>query len=376
VFTEATSSLLNQSVGAIMRPVGRLAAGASLETAAARLREDSGTLVAVVDRDLLVGAVTERLLAFALADGASPTDPVEAFMFEAPTLPPYATAAEALRKFADEGIEAILVVDDLGHLLGILSPSDLYPKRAAAIRPAMIGGMATPFGVFLTTGTVRAGVGDLALMSTGASLFGMLIASQIAGYYAWPFLHDLPLPFELGPILAAALPIFLFLTLLRVLPLSGTHGAEHMVVHAIERGEELTPETVRRMPRVHPRCGTNLAVGLSVFLALATGSLIADQHLRLLAALLITAMVWRPLGSFMQYYVTTSRPNDRQIASGIRAGQELLEKYARSPVAVPGIFRRILNSGLLHVVAGSMLLFFALWAFSAITGLHIPMITD
>ncbi len=31
-----------------------------------------------------------------------------------------------------------------------------------------------------------------------------------------------------------------------------------MVVHAIEEGEDLTLEKVRPMPRVHPRCGTNL----------------------------------------------------------------------------------------------------------------------
>ena len=34
------------------------------------------------------------------------------------------------------------------------------------------------------------------------------------------------------------------------------HGAEHMAVHAHERGDELTVESVRRYPTAHPRCGT------------------------------------------------------------------------------------------------------------------------
>ncbi len=34
------------------------------------------------------------------------------------------------------------------------------------------------------------------------------------------------------------------------------HGAEHMVVHAHEHGEELSVESVRRYPTAHPRCGT------------------------------------------------------------------------------------------------------------------------
>lgn len=35
------------------------------------------------------------------------------------------------------------------------------------------------------------------------------------------------------------------------------HGAEHKTIFAVEAGEELTVENVRRMPRCHPRCGTS-----------------------------------------------------------------------------------------------------------------------
>lgn len=35
------------------------------------------------------------------------------------------------------------------------------------------------------------------------------------------------------------------------------HGAEHKTIFAVEYGQELTVENIRRMPRLHPRCGTS-----------------------------------------------------------------------------------------------------------------------
>ena len=34
------------------------------------------------------------------------------------------------------------------------------------------------------------------------------------------------------------------------------HGAEHMTVHAVEHGDMLNPETIRKYSKAHPRCGT------------------------------------------------------------------------------------------------------------------------
>src|SRR5690606_35007100 len=135
--------------------------------------------------------------------------------------------------------------------------------------------------------------------------------------------------------------VLVFLAGLRFAPLAGIHAAEHKVVHAIERGEELIPSVVKRMPRVHPRCGTNLAVGAMVFLGIMSWEAIGEVELRLLAALLVTVIVWRPLGTLMQYYVTTREPNEKQIAMGIRSGKALLEKAVYAPQARATIFRRI-----------------------------------
>jgi hypothetical protein len=46
------------------------------------------------------------------------------------------------------------------------------------------------------------------------------------------------------------------------------HGAEHMTIHALEHGDPLTPEHIRRYPTAHPRCGTEflvVVIALSIF---------------------------------------------------------------------------------------------------------------
>jgi uncharacterized protein YqhQ len=154
---------------------------------------------------------------------------------------------------------------------------------------------------------------------------------------------------------AGVLTMVLFLLGMRLAPLSGTHGAEHQVVHAIERGEELTPEVVRRMPRVHPRCGTNLAAGATIFLAIIELPWPSNEEWRLILAALAMYIFWRPVGSILQFYATTKRPSDRQLAGGIRAAEELLDRHATSKIAMPSVARRLWNSGLVYVMAGSSL---------------------
>jgi uncharacterized protein YqhQ len=162
------------------------------------------------------------------------------------------------------------------------------------------------------------------------------------------------------------LGIALFAASFRLLPISGIHAAEHMVVHAIERGEPLVPSVVKRMPRVHPRCGTNLAVGSTFFLWLATFQLIQPEEFRLLLALVATVLLWRPLGGVVQYFITTKQPSDKQIQMGIRSGRELLEKHSRAKRIQVGFGGRLLQSGLFHVMAGSILATILLYLLKAL----------
>jgi uncharacterized protein YqhQ len=54
------------------------------------------------------------------------------------------------------------------------------------------------------------------------------------------------------------------------------HGAEHMTIHALEHGDALTTDNVRRYPTAHPRCGTEFLV-VVIILSILLFSLIGRQ---------------------------------------------------------------------------------------------------
>lgn len=337
---------LSQPIVTSMRTTESLAPEDSLDRAASLLRHTAYPFVPILEGDRLVGGVSESGLASALADGHDLGEPCTNARFDPPRIAPTATGAEGLRRMNVEGTVALLVVDEADRVIGIVGPSDLTPQRGHTPTPPTIGGMATPFGVYLTTGTISGGAGTLALMSTGALLFGLFLAADrlaVLMAEAWPATSGF----------AGFASAAIFLVSMRLIPLSGTHAAEHMVVHAIERGEELTLEIVRRMPRVHPRCGTNLAVGAALFIGLFNFEWTSEQELRLLLAFLATVILYRPLGSLVQFWITTKEPTDKQIASGIRAGRELLERYRLKRGPVPSTWQRIVNSGMVQVAIGS-----------------------
>lgn len=332
-----------------MRPTLTVETIDSLARGAALFRENGSAVLPVVDGEgRLQGVLNDASLARALAETSEATDAIGPYIERADTLEPYATAAEALRRGEDGRTR--VVVDDSGRVVGLVSAVDLWPRRRVPPRPAMVGGMATPFGVYLTSGNVSAGAPWWALVSTGAAMFGILIVGTILA----KLLVQAGLPTDAENPLA----IVLFVLLMRFLPLSGTHGAEHQVVHAIEREETLTPSVVRRMPRVHPRCGTNIATGITLFLGIlfyGLNGVVTEEQLgaRALPALIAAALFARPLGGFIQQYVTTKRPSDAQLAGAIRSAEQLLERHATARQAKAAVWQRVWNMGLLQVMAGA-----------------------
>lgn len=61
------------------------------------------------------------------------------------------------------------------------------------------------------------------------------------------------------------------------------HGAEHMTIHALEAGDPLTVEAIRRYPTAHPRCGTEFLV-VVILLSIVTFSLVGRQDLAVTVA--------------------------------------------------------------------------------------------
>jgi hypothetical protein len=210
-----------------------------------------------------------------------------------------------------------------------------------------------------------------------SSVITNLVAIGLEAWRGWPLFAYACAPnievnaIYAGPAVATygvlglmGLQLAVFFVLLRLAPLTGTHAAEHMVVHAIEDGDDLTPAKVAAKPRVHPRCGTNLMA--LAFIILAGGWVLTAMESRLGSAgsllgfgllLLVVYLVWRGIGAGLQRFITTKRPSRRQIEGAIAAATQLLERYQRNPSRRAYGIRRLWYIGIIQVAAG----FFSAW---------------
>ncbi|MFQ3609984.1 MAG: DUF1385 domain-containing protein [Fimbriimonadales bacterium] len=356
----------------------------SLLRCAELMAQGGAGFLPIVEQGEPVGVLTEARLRQLLASGTNPLLPVSDW-----TQPEFLALRvdtpvdEALLQLSQTDLPA-LVVDPWGRYVGVATTATLLGRPINAPQVGLVGGMATPLGVYLTNGAVRAGAGAVGLMLTGAILFLLLLLAQwlviggaqwaqarygipLYSYYNSPFAGQWYLLSDVLGLILRGSTFVIFLLLMRLTPIAGIHAAEHMVVHAIERGEPLVLEVVRRMPRVHPRCGTNLVAGIVLFLGLSevftwgmpTGE---ERQFGLLMALLATLMFWRTFGALLQWVATTKPPTDAQLLSAIRVGEELLQRvrpYAGTP---PPLGLRLLNSGLFQIIIGS-------WIALAIVGM-------
>ena len=321
-------------------------------------------LLPVVEGDALVGVLAERDVSewvgdqagsLAYLDPASARDTMVMHVMRPSPVIGYADEplAAMLPHFERRGLDAVPVLDALDRFVGMLPRVLVLEALTHALRPERVGGMATPFGLFLTTGHQRAGVGTGALVATGALIVGLneallqgLAAAQRAA------------GMRLEPSLAALVALAAFLVLLRLSPLAGLHAAEHQVVNAIERGEPLDVETVKGMPREHARCGTNLLALL--FGAQLLVPLIGRDPLWFLPAAAVLLLAWRRIGGFLQRWFTTRPASAGHVRAGLRAGEALLRAYAERPAYRAGRWQRIWNLGVLQVLSGGFLAMAAL----------------
>ena len=263
-------------------------------------------------------------------------------------------------------VNALPVIDGVQGFQGMISRSDVVAALGGQVRPPVVGGMATPLGVWLTTGSLSAGVSNFALFLSGVSMalcfmFSEIVISGARAFadarYANVFAPGrLAAQFDnsnLFNVLVTIAQLALFLGLFRLLPLSGYHAAEHQTVWAIERGLPLRPEIVKQMPRAHPRCGTNL-VALSLMITIIFDHLPSTDSGTVLLALLFVFFAWRSFGTALQNHFTTRPASPKQLESGIKAGRELLEKYQQNPHEMESFAARLLNSGIFYSMAGAI----------------------
>jgi hypothetical protein len=273
-----------------------------------------------------------------------------------------------------------MVQDGPGGLLGIVTRAELVSAVCGRVRPPLVGGMATPFGVYLTGGGVRGGVGDLALMTTGMYLATIQIVAYVIAYYVvgpGGWIYRIPAPLDWLNWVASSgqePSRWLFFALLFKISwfITGYHAAEHQVVHTLEAGDDLQAEVVRKKPRVHPRCGTNLVAAVLIMTWFwSRRNTPADvDGLLLVAALLTTVFLWRRIGGWIQQHITTSPANPKQLHSGIVAAQELMDRYQQRPEPRVPLMRRIWNMGLIQVMGGSLVI---MGLIILLDWLHVPL---
>ncbi len=125
------------------------------------------------------------------------------------------------------------------------------------------------------------------------------------------------------------------------------HGAEHMTIHALEAGDPLTVNAVRKYPTAHHRCGTEFLVIL-VLLSIFAFSIVGKQEpLVMVASRFIGIPVLAAVGyevlklgakfrhnrlvkaimfpGILVQMITTKRPTDDMIEVAISSMEEALE---------------------------------------------------
>ncbi|MBP5093013.1 MAG: DUF1385 domain-containing protein [Abditibacteriota bacterium] len=358
------------TVDILIKPVPLLSPADSARKAHGVMSKNNISTVFVFDGAAVRGYVSEKSLSryFAENPEASPEGSVESLItYDNPptALSPGTDLKTAAAVFADSDLDSLPVVTSNGLFAGVVTRNDLLSYLAKTGRPAGVGGMATPIGVYLTTGSHTGGAGSKGVYLTGIVLGLMMGISVYLGdgiiRLIETYFNLFPRGFVALPLIgyvsagiietaaAGFLAIIFMLLMLRFSVLSGYHGAEHMTVHAIEREEDLTPETVSHMPRVHPRCGTNLMVAAALFL-LISGTF--GGQAAVFVAIIIVMLGWRAIGAAAQQHITTAKPNRKQLEAGIRAGKEIIESYRANPNLTARGFRRVWNMGFLQTMLG------------------------
>jgi hypothetical protein len=239
-------------------------------------------------------------------------------------------------------------------------PSDLDTSLTS--RPRHISGLALLRGVFLSTGSARS-ASDFSLITAGAGFILLFGVSTVLAYgvvyvlgralpqvplvaiYTYTLPVTYPDPYVAWRIGVHAIRFAAFLALLRLSPIAGYHGAEHKVVNAIEQTGSLDEDVVRKMPRQHMRCGTNLLAGLAPLLLELTPD-VNMSPATLVILLIVGLLLRREIGYVVQTVFTTKEPSTRQLRAGIESGRQLWKRWINTPPHPTAPVERLWGRGL------------------------------
>ena len=143
----------------------------------------------------------------------------------------------------------------------------------------------------------------------------------------------------------------------------GFHGAEHKAIHALEAGAPLTPESVQKFSRLHPRCGTTflflvVVVSIVVFTFIGKPANLAQHLLRVACMPLIAGVAFEFIRLSGKYFdqpfvkaltwpgmqfqrLTTREPDLEMCAVAIASLEKVLGDPALEAVRQAGGMREV-----------------------------------
>lgn len=124
--------------------------------------------------------------------------------------------------------------------------------------------------------------------------------------------------------------------IIKISPIARYHAAEHQIATAHEKKISLTIENVRKQPRTHEFCGTNLAVTILICYAFLF-FLYGGSAFTVLISWAIGYELWlgKPkfiwsvilvIGKIAQYLLFTSKPKEKHLMVAMEAIEKLEEK--------------------------------------------------
>ncbi len=256
----------------------------------------------------------------------------------------------------------------MGFSLGpIPSPYEDAAALPPYLRPPRISGMAMPGGVHLAISIYGTGPSWRLLMA-GMALAAVMAVAAIPTYVTgWVIEQLTPLPvasvmmqtpvlttpevFAASDLLVNLLWLLSFLCILWLSPLAGYHAAEHMTVACIERFGEVIPEFVARMPRAHPRCGTNWLAGIIPLLVIGVPLWRVNPLVTVVVGMV--GLYFRHyIGYFLQQYFTTKPPSESQLRAGIEAGRRVMLAWRNASSLRVAPLAAAWHRGFIQVLSG------------------------
>lgn len=140
--------------------------------------------------------------------------------------------------------------------------------------------------------------------------------------------------YELHPFIYLLLALCIVGIIIKATPLGKYHAAEHMVLNAYDTRHDLSLETIKKQPRTHKNCGTNFVITFCLCYGALSIFFSEVNELLTLLSFCVAYELWRrkpkhlwrvifKISKRAQYYLFTSKPEDRHIQVAMAAFSEL-----------------------------------------------------